>query len=498
MDRAWSGVPRSGMRGRDSMWRLQLASLGLALLCACATNPVTGRPELVFMSEAQEIALGRQAAPEIAAGMGIYEDDALQRYVEGIGLRMAQESERPGLPWQFRVVDDPTVNAFAVPGGFIYVTRGILAHMSSEAELASVLGHEIGHVTARHSVSQYTKQMGAQLVLLPTVFLPAELQGFSGALLGSGFQLLFLRYSRADERQSDELGLAYMSRAGYDPNEMVDMFRTLGRSSDASGGGRVPEWLATHPNPENREEMIQQRIALLPVDARSGTVGRAAFMQRLDGLAYGEDPRQGFFSEANVFHHPELAFRVEFPSDWKTVNQRQRVAALSPEQDAVIQLSLAEGDDPEEVARLFVASDGVSGAAPQRTSVNGLVAANAEFTASADGTPIRGLATFVKHGDHVFGLLGYAPQSKFGARLTALRGALASFARETDPAVLGAQPWRIEVVSPERRMSQTAFAHAYPGPASADELALLNQLDAGEFYPAGAPAKRIVGQALPR
>jgi predicted Zn-dependent protease len=126
------------------MWRPQLASLGLALLCACATNPVTGRPELVFMSEAQEIALGRQAAPEIAAGMGIYEDDALQRYVEGIGLRMAQESERPGLPWQFLVVDDPTVNAFAVPGGFIYVTRGILAHMSSEAELASVLGHEIG------------------------------------------------------------------------------------------------------------------------------------------------------------------------------------------------------------------------------------------------------------------------------------------------------------------------------------------------------------------
>jgi predicted Zn-dependent protease len=244
--------------------------------------------------------------------------------------------------------------------------------------------------------------------------------------------------------------------------------------------------------------MIQQRIALLPVDARSGSVGRAAFMQRLDGLAYGEDPRQGFFSEANVFHHPELAFRVEFPSDWKTVNQRQRVAALSPEQDAVIQLSLAEGDDPEEVARQFVASDGVSGAAPQRTSVNGLVAANAEFTASADGTPIRGLATFVKHGDHVFGLLGYAPQSKFGARLTALRGALASFARETDPAVLGAQPWRIDVVSPERRMSQAAFARAYPGPASADELALLNQLDAGEFYPAGAPAKRIVGQALPR
>jgi predicted Zn-dependent protease len=132
-------------------WRAGWA-LTLTLLCGCATNPVTGRPQLVLMSEAQEIALGRESDPQISAGMGLYEDEALQRYVEGVAMPMARASERPGLPWQFRVVDDPAVNAFALPGGFIYVTRGILAHMASEAELAGVLGHEIGHVTARHSV----------------------------------------------------------------------------------------------------------------------------------------------------------------------------------------------------------------------------------------------------------------------------------------------------------------------------------------------------------
>jgi len=480
------------------MRSILVAGVALTLLCACATNPVTGRPQFVLVSEAQEIALGRQAAPEIAAGMGIYEDAALQRYVEGIGLRMAKGSERPDLPWQFRVVDDPTVNAFALPGGFIYVTRGILAHMSSEAELASVLGHEIGHVTARHSVSQQTKQIGAQIVLLPTVFLPSDLQNLSGALLGSGFQLLFLKHSRDDERQSDELGLAYMSRAGYDPNEMVDMFRTLGRSSRAGGGRGVPEWLATHPNPENREQLIAQRIGRLPEAARSGTVGREAFMQRVDGLVFGRDPRQGFFSETNVYHHPELAFRVSFPKSWKTVDMRQFVAAANPEQDALIRLTLVEGDDPEAAARRFLESAGVRGTSPTLSSVNGLDSATADFVATADQTPIRGIVTFVKHGNRIFGLVGFAPQSAFAARQAALRETLASFSPETDPAVLGAEPWRIRIVTPPRRMSQPAFAQAYPGPASVDELALLNQLDAGELYPAGVPAKQIVGRRLPR
>jgi predicted Zn-dependent protease len=474
--------------------------LALALLCACATNPVTGRPQVVLMSEAQEIALGRKSDPQIAASMGLVDDEALQRYVEEIGLRLAKRSERPALPWQFRVVDDPVVNAFALPGGFIYVTRGILAHMSSEAELAGVLGHEIGHVTARHSVSQYTKQMGAQLVLLPTaILLPAELQGLSTGLLGGGFQLLFLKYGRDDERQSDELGLRYMTGAGYEPNEMVTVFQTLarqGQSQGAGGGGAVPEWLSSHPNPVNREQLIRRQMARLPVRPTPGKVGREAFMQRVDGLVYGQDPREGFFSANNVFHHPALEFRIAFPQDWKTLNQRHVVAAVSPEQDAVIQLALAEGDSAEQAAQAFLAGEGLQSSRLQRVRVDDLDAVTADF-AVAGQSPLRGIATFVQYGEHVYGLLGYAPQQKFEARRTALRDALMSFGRETDRRVLEVQPWRLQVVTPRRQMSQASFAKAYPGPVSADALALINQRDTGELYPAGRPAKRVVGKKLP-
>ena len=472
--------------------------LALALTSACATNPVTGRPQFVLMSEDQEIALGRKSDPQITASMGLYDDEALQRYVEGVGLPMARASERPGLPWQFRVVDDPVVNAFALPGGFIYVTRGILASMASEAELAGVLGHEIGHVTARHSVSQYTKQMGAQLVLLPTaVLLPAELQGLGGALLGTGFQLLFLKYGRDDERQSDELGLGYMARAGYEPTEMVSVFQTLGRQSQASDGGAVPEWLSTHPNPANRAQLIRQQIARLPARPGAGKVGREAFVQHIDGLVYGEDPREGFFSDANVFHHPGLEFRVAFPKGWKTLNQRAVVAAVSPEQDAVIQLALAKGESAEQAASAFLAGEGIQSTPVERGRIGGLEAATAEF-AVAGQSPLRGSAAFVEYGGHVYGLLGYSPQAKYGERQATLRAALQSFGRETDRQVLEVQPWRLQIVTPNQTLSQAAFAKAYPGPVSADELARINQLDQGESYPVGKPAKRVVGKSLPR
>jgi predicted Zn-dependent protease len=492
-----AGVARgqSGAR-RPRRWAAYAAG-GLALLCACATNPVTGRPQFVLMSEAQEITLGRQSDPQITAGMGVYGDEALQRYVEGVAMPMARASERPALPWQFRVMDDPIVNAFALPGGFIYVTRGILAHMSSEAELAGVLGHEIGHVTARHSVSQYTKQMGAQLVLLPTaVLLPAELQGIGG-LLGGGFQLLFLKYGRDDERQSDELGLGYMARAGHDPGQMVTVFETLGRATRSEDGGRVPEWLATHPSPANRGQLIRRQIARLPASQQAGRVGREAFLARIDGLVYGEDPREGFFGDANVFHHPAFEFRIAFPQGWKTLNQRAVVAAVSPEQDAAIQLALAKGKDAREAASTFLAGEGIQSTPLETGRINGLEAASAEF-AVASQTPLRGSAVFVEHGGRVYGLLGYAPESKYAARQAALRAALTSFARETDRRVLEVQPWRIQIVTPARSLGQAEFARTYPGPVAADELARVNQLDAGERYPAGRPAKRVVGKALPR
>src|SRR3989475_10303431 len=218
---------------------------------ACAVTPATGSRQLMLISESHEIAMGREYDQEVAASIGLYADSALQRYIQQFGARLAATSERPNLPWTFHVVDDPVVNAFALPGGYIYVTRGILAHLNSEAELAGVVGHEIGHVTARHSVSQLSKQQLTQLGLAVGSIASPEFGRYAG-VAGQALGVLFLKYSRDNESQADDLGLRYMRRANYDPREMPHVFEMLTRVSQAQGGGRVPEWLATHPNPENR------------------------------------------------------------------------------------------------------------------------------------------------------------------------------------------------------------------------------------------------------
>lgn len=486
-----------------SRFRRAVALALLASLAACATNPVTGMPQVVLMSEAQEIEMGKEAAPQIAATMGIYEDDELQRYVEGVGLRMAALSERPHLPWQFRVIDDSAVNAFAVPGGFVYVTRGILANMGSEAELASVLGHEIGHVTARHSVSQMTRAQFANIGLgIGMIGLAVIGAGQAGQLLGqmvgSGVQLLFLKYSRDDETQSDDLGLRYMSAAGYAPTEMPRVFHTLARQMTLSPeGARVPEWQSTHPAPENREGRIRGEIEKLPPGSREGRVDAAPFLAQVDGIVYGADPRAGFFDDANVFHHPDLGFRVRFPKGWETHNLPMVVAAASPEQDAVVQLGVAKGQDIDAAASAFFAKQGIQRGALDEAPINGLTALRASFSAATQQGTVRGRTAFVQLDKHVYQLIGYTSQQSYLANEKLLAGAVESFAKETDPRVLGVKPWRIEVVTPARAMTIAEFAQAFPGPAKAEELAILNQIEDGGRYAAGVAAKRVVGQALP-
>src|SRR2546422_8512418 len=237
--------------------------LAAGLVAACATNPATGARQLMLVRESQEIAMGSDYDKQVVASIGLYPDSGLQRYIQQFGTRLAATSERPDLPWTFRVVDDPVVNAFALPGGFIYVTRGIFAHLNSEAELAGVVGHEIGHVTARHSASQMTKQQLAQVGLVIGTVASPEFGRYSG-LAGQALAVLFLKYSRDNERQADDLGLRYMRRVNFDPREMPHVFEMLTRVSHAQGGGRVPEWLATHPHPENRRGRIEEEGAALP------------------------------------------------------------------------------------------------------------------------------------------------------------------------------------------------------------------------------------------
>src|SRR5512133_922515 len=295
-----------------------LAALAAALaLAACARNPVTGERQLSLVSTEQEIALGKESAEQVTQSIGRYPDPGVQAYVEGIGKKLAAASERPQLPWSFTVLDDPTVNAFALPGGPVFITRGILTYLGSEAELASVLGHEIGHITARHSVEQLSKQQLAQLGLGVGMSVSPELAQV-GQAAAAGLQLLFLKYGRDAERQADQLGFKYMAQQGYDVREMSKVFVTLERSSAQQGAGRVPEWQSTHPDPGNRAETARERAAkaTIPPGAK---VEHDRYVQLVSGMVFGDDPRQGFF-KGDTFLHPDLKFQMKFPQGWKAQN----------------------------------------------------------------------------------------------------------------------------------------------------------------------------------
>ena len=467
---------------------LLLASLSFA---GCAVNPATGARQFMLVSESQEIAMGRDYDKEVVASIGLYPDSALQGWIQQFGARLAATSERPNLPWTFHVVDDPVVNAFALPGGFIYVTRGILAHLNSEAELAGVVGHEIGHVTARHSASQMTKQQLAQVGLVVGAIASPEFGRYSG-LAGQALGVLFLKYSR----EADDLGLRYMRRVNYDPREMPHVFEMLTRVSQAQGGGRVPEWLATHPDPENRRGRIEQEIAALPQNFSGVAVNRDEYLRRLDGLVFGNNPREGYFKE-NQFFHPELRFRMTFPEGWTTNNGKQAVVAVSPEKDALVEVSLAKQPTADAAAQAFLSQQGVRGGYPVRTSLGGLPAVTAGFAAATESGTLRGTAVFVEHGGAVYRLVGYAPEPRWPAVAGAAEHALQSFARLTDPAALAVQPHRVDMVKLDQRITIEELARKRPSPVSAATLALLNQVEPQTPLEPGRLVKWIVGPPLP-
>src|SRR5438552_160436 len=472
----------------------RLAALA-ALAAGCAVYPATGSRQLMLVSESQEIALGRDYDQQVAASIGIYADSGLQHYIQQFGARLAASSERPNLPWSFRVVDDPVVNAFALPGGFIYVTRGILAHLNSEAELAGVVGHEIGHVTARHSASQLTKQQLAQVGLVVGTIASPEFGRYSG-LAGQALGVLFLKYSRDNERQADDLGLRYMRRVNYDPREMPHVFEMLTRVSQAPGCGRIPEWLATHPDPENRRGRIEQEVAALPQSFSGAAVNRDEYLRRLDGLVFGNNPREGYFKDSHFFH-PELRFRVTFPEGWTTSNGREAVVAVSPEKDAAVELSVAKERTMDAAASAFLAQRGFTSGYPVRTSVSGLPAVSAAFAAAAETGTLRGTALFVEHGGAVYRLPGYAPGGRWPVVQPVAERALQSFARLTDPAALVVEPQRVDIVRLDRRTTIEEMARTRASPVSAATLALVNQVEPQTPLEPGRLVKWIVGPALP-
>lgn len=485
------------MRRRLRLGLRSLLAFALAAaLAPCAMNPATGERQLMLVGEGQEIEMGQQGAEQVRGTIGLVQDETLQDYVSTIGLEMARDTERPDLPWSFQVADDPVVNAFALPGGPVFVTRGILAHFGSEAELAMVLGHEAGHITARHSAEQMSRQqLYGGLAGLGAAVLEAG--DAVQTLLGAGLNVLFLQYGRDDERQADRLGVRYLAAHGYDPSEAVDVFRMLGRQSEAAGGSGLPGWLSTHPAPEDRIERIRAILDTLPAEQRTGIVGRERYLERIDGMVFGQNPRNGYFRDG-TFLHPELAFRLELPGDWERRNLARAVVAQSPGGDAILQLELADAASHGEAASAFFGQGGVSSTADVReTRINGLPATTGVFVASTDQGEIRGRATFLEYDGQVYRLLGYSARSGYAEWQDTFRQSHESFDQVDDPEVLGVEPMRLRVITTDRAGTVAELLERRPAPVEARRLEILNALEEGEQVPAGTTLKWVEGEPPP-
>ena len=479
--------------------RVRVAIVGVVLLAtlvpACATNPVTGRSQLSLMSEAQEIALGKESDAQIRQEMGVYDDPPLQRYVSDIGLRMAKLSQRPGLPWQFTVVDQPAINAFALPGGFIYLTRGILPFLEDEAELAGVLGHEIGHVTARHSAQQYTRAVGGQLGLAALgVFVPAARPFGEASQQAMG--LLFLKFGRDDELQSDELGAGYAAAGGWDPAGVPGMLTTLGRLAEASGERKgVPNFLSTHPEPLARVMEIASTVAKLKAGGGSFVTAREALTGRMAGVIYGDNPEQGIF-RGSTFLHPPLRFRLDFPNQWVGANSARQVMAQAPKGDAFLLLQLVQkpqGSSIQDVAVASMQQAGLPHVRGERTSIGGFEAYVGTYQGAIEGLgQVASRAAHIRYADNVFVIAGLTPPEAFDQYSGIFDTTFRSFRSLSAAEAAAIKPARIELYTARDGDTWAALAERSGGAITPLTLAAMNHTDAGAAPRAGVRLKIVV------
>lgn len=340
--------------------RIVLMLLGCALLAGCAHNPATGRTDFVMMSEQQELALGHSYNQQILKENPRYADEKLQAYVQQVGERVAKNSHRSNLSYHFTVVDSPDINAFALPGGYIYIHRGLLAYLSSEAELAAVLGHEVGHVTARHSVQQQSQStawgiLGQAVAIGTGVSAAADVTNVLGTAVVSG-------YGRDMELEADGLGAQYLARSGYDPQAMIEVVKVLknqevfARDQAAKRGQAVPESsyhgvFDSHPDNDRR---LQEVIG--PARALAGgkqEVNREVFLQHLEGLPFGDSAATGV-RRGQHFYHAELGIALDFPAGWGLLNRPEAVIVHTADQQAFVAMTVSAAEpglSPEELLR---------------------------------------------------------------------------------------------------------------------------------------------------
>ena len=425
------------------------------LIPSCAVNPVTGRRQLMFMTERQEIRLGAEYDPQVVAAFGLYENQELQNLIEEKGREMGLISHRPDLEYHFRILDSPVINAFAVPGGYIYFTRGILAQFNNEAEMIGVLGHEMGHITARHTASRQTMQQLGQILLLGGMIASEEFRRYA-QYAAVGMELLFLSFSREDERESDRLGVEYASKLGYDAGQMANFFEVLQKMNLAHEQAGIPTFLSTHPDPGDRYNAVkldaekwQQELGYAEWE-----VNRDGYLQMLEGMVFGEDPRQGY-TDGNTFYHPELRFQFPYPAEWELENSPLQVRMGPPERDALMLFTIARQGSLDEAAGAAIQQLELNVLERERTTVNGMpaiaVMSNHQSTDQAGRVQtLQVLSYFIEYDGRYYVFHGVSNEEIFGRNRPHFEATMTNFNRLTDPARLNVEPQRIRIREVQR------------------------------------------------
>ncbi|PJE42521.1 MAG: peptidase M48 Ste24p [Pseudomonas sp.] len=466
--------------------RVLTLSVLLVQLAGCAVNPATGRSDFVMMSEQQELDLGRRYNQEILKENPRYADEKLQAYVQQVGERVAKNSHRNQLAYQFTVVDSPDINAFALPGGYIYIHRGLLAYLSSEAELAAVLGHEVGHVTARHSVQQQSQStawglLGQAVAIGTGVGAAADVTGVLGSAVVRG-------YGRDMELEADGLGAQYLARSGYDPQAMIEVVKVLKNQEDfardqatargeAQPAGGYHGLFDTHPDNDRRLQQVLGPARALATGQQE--VNREAFLKRLEGLPFGDSADTGV-RRGQRFYHADLNFTLAFPKGWSLLNRPDALIGHTADQQAFIAMTLEDNPQqltPAELLRKRVGGQRlVAGVELQQAGLNG-------YSAVIPGTAAKRVAV-IQYGSRVYLFVGAVRgRASLETQDEQFLSVIKSFRPMTSAEFQQAQPLRLQMVKvkPGQTIEALAEGSKLPGDAL-KTLRLLNNL-----YPSGQP-----------
>jgi predicted Zn-dependent protease len=484
---------------------LLVASLALAPACSQVVNPATGRAEYTTLGPEEEARIGAQEHPRVLAQYGgAYQDPELQAYVEKIGERLAAASELPGLDFTFTLLDSDVVNAFALPGGYVYVTRGLVVLAENEAELAGVLGHEIGHVTGRHTAQRQTRATGASVLATLGTIGAAILGGQAAGQLaqqvaGAGVQAYVASYSRDQELEADQLGIRYLTRSGYEPRAMATFLEKLndqaaldrrlaGVDTDPAGS-----WFATHPRTLDRVEQAIQEVGAEGLDGRTA---RDEYLARIDGMIYGENPDQGVV-RGREFVHPALGFAFTAPPGFRLVNTPSVVLGQAPGQLMKFDMArVSPGRSMPDYVTGPWAQELKAGRVQnvQSFEVNGMPAASAGTVGAVNGQPVTvGLAAIRAGDDQVyrFLLLSAGQMSRDQAR--AYEASIRSFRRLSPEQAARFQPKRLRIVEVQPGESGEQLARRMAVDAAPlERFRILNELALRDGLRAGERVKLVV------